>query len=148
MNRLNTREPLSESSNINVRNDPTDSPLTRYGKRADHDIIVNFIKTANIEENFLRDYNRLRQFGEINIPRRKDLITLLQKYPVIAKQSLILTLVKDIARLDETLDIFKDANITLTDENDMLVEENEMLTEKIEDMIYNGEDEDDGEEDG
>jgi cell division protein FtsB len=142
MNRLNTREPLSESSNINVRNDPSDSPLTRYGKRADHDIIVNFIKTANTEEQFLRDYNGLRQFGEINIPRRKDLVTLLQKYPLIAKQSLILTLVKDIARLDEVLEIFKDENIKLSDENDSLVEENEGLNEKIEDMVYDRDDDD------
>ncbi|KAF2024032.1 hypothetical protein EK21DRAFT_118181 [Setomelanomma holmii] len=137
---LKKREPLQELPCDYVRNDLSASPTLRLGKRADHDIISGTMSppvTPNpiaLQSAFLRDYNNLRQ-GESNVPRRDDIESLVKLYSGMALQSLVMALLKDIARLDNDLDIVKEENVTLDDENKTLVEEKEVLVQQVEEIM-------------
>ncbi|KAH7077819.1 hypothetical protein BKA63DRAFT_593079 [Paraphoma chrysanthemicola] len=127
--------PLTESSRINISNGPNNSPLTSQGRRADHDIIVHIIRMAHIQGAFLRDYNSLRHLSDNKVPRRQDLGMLLKKYPVLLREPLIFTLLKDLAQLDENCDIVKEANVEMWDELASMKEDNDTMEARIDELM-------------
>ncbi|KAH7088374.1 hypothetical protein FB567DRAFT_591777 [Paraphoma chrysanthemicola] len=127
--------PLYESSRINVNNDPGNSPLTRHGRRAGHDIIVHIMKMAHVQSAFLREYNSLRHLSDNSVPRRQDLGMLLKKYPVLLKEPLISTLLKDLAQLDKNCDVVKEANVEMWDELASMKEDNDTMEARIDELL-------------